>query len=108
MRVKNVSRKVIGNQEFRLLPGESMEVERDALWVQMYLSEGKLIEVEAEKLQQETGGEQIQAEDNADADEEKAKNQTENVKASAESDEGADTTVEGRKKGGRKKSEAAE
>ena len=47
--VKNVSRKVIGNANFRLLPGETLKVSENELWVQMYLADGKLQEVKTEE-----------------------------------------------------------
>ena len=42
MKIENVSKKIIGNQDFRLLPGETMEVAGDELWVKDYLAEKKL------------------------------------------------------------------
>lgn len=42
MKVKNVSKKVIGNRSFRLLPGESMLVTGDEVWVKNYLDNKKL------------------------------------------------------------------
>ncbi len=51
-KIKNVSKKIIGNQNFRLLPGETMEVQGDELWVKSYLEDKKLeviSEVDASK-----------------------------------------------------------
>ena len=45
--IKNVSRKVIGNKEFMLLPGGTMEVTGTELWVKMYLAAGVVVEVTA-------------------------------------------------------------
>ena len=45
--IKNVSRKVIGNKEFMLLPGGTMEVTGTELWVKMYLAAGVVEEVTA-------------------------------------------------------------
>ena len=42
MKVRNISKKIIGNQSFRLLPGETMEVQGDELWVRDYTAEKKL------------------------------------------------------------------
>lgn len=47
--IKNVSRKVIGNKEFMLLPGETMEVTGTELWVKMYLAAGLVVEVMAQQ-----------------------------------------------------------
>ena len=106
MRIKNVSKKVIGNQDFRLLPGESMDVKGDELWVQMYLAEGKLTEVA--KPQQKTTEEQPTAGDSEEGDEEPPKEQDETGGISEEADVVAVGDAENRKKGGRKKTEAAE
>jgi hypothetical protein len=45
MQVKNISKKIIGNQSFRMLPGETMEVNGGETWVKMYLENGKLQQV---------------------------------------------------------------
>ena len=45
--IKNVSKKVIGNKEFMLLPGGTMEVTGTELWVKMYLAAGVVVEVTA-------------------------------------------------------------
>ena len=45
--IKNVSRKVIGNKEFMLLPGGTIEVTGTELWVKMYLAAGVVEEVTA-------------------------------------------------------------
>ncbi len=44
MKIKNISKKIIGNEKFRLLPGGEMVVSGDEAWVKNYL-EGKKIEV---------------------------------------------------------------
>lgn len=106
MRIKNVSKKVIGNQEFRLLPGESMDVKGDELWVQMYLAEGKL--TESAKLQQKTTEEQPTAGDSEEGGEDPPKEQDETGGISEEADVVAAGAAENRKKGGRKKIEATE
>ena len=49
MIIKNVGKKIIGNQTFRLLPGKTMEVKGDELWVKDYMREGKLEEVKPVK-----------------------------------------------------------
>ena len=49
MIIKNVGKKIIGNQTFRLLPGKAMEVKGDELWVKDYMREGKLEEVKPVK-----------------------------------------------------------
>ncbi|MCD8364446.1 MAG: hypothetical protein LUC83_01275 [Clostridiales bacterium] len=46
MKIKNVSKKIIGNGAFRLLPGETMEVNGKELWVKRYMDTGKLEKVE--------------------------------------------------------------
>lgn len=42
MRIKNISKKVIGNEKFQLLPGDEMEVVGDETWVNDYLNWKKL------------------------------------------------------------------
>lgn len=49
MKVKNVGKKIIGNREFYLLPGEEMEVVGDEEWVKMYMDYGNLKEIEDPK-----------------------------------------------------------
>lgn len=49
MKVKNISKKIIGNQSFRLLPGKTMEVQGDELWVRDYTAEKKLETVAADE-----------------------------------------------------------
>ena len=45
MKVKNVSKKIIGNSQFRLLPGDTMLVTGKEAWVKNYLSEESIVEV---------------------------------------------------------------
>lgn len=45
MKVKNVSKKIIGNSQFRLLPGDTMLVTGKEAWVKNYLSEKSIVEV---------------------------------------------------------------
>ena len=45
MKVKNVSKKIIGNSLFRLLPGDTMLVTGKEAWVKNYLSEESIVEV---------------------------------------------------------------
>lgn len=45
MRVKNISKKIIGNSQFRLLPGDSMTVTGREAWVRDYLAEKSVEEV---------------------------------------------------------------
>lgn len=42
MRIKNISKKVIGNEKFQMLPGSEMEVVGDETWVKDYLNWKKL------------------------------------------------------------------
>lgn len=49
MKIKNVGKKIIGNNEFYLLPGETMEVAGTEEWVKMYIGYGNLKEVEEPK-----------------------------------------------------------
>ena len=42
MKVKNIGKKIIGNKDFHLLPGEEMEVSGDEAWVKMYMAYGNL------------------------------------------------------------------
>lgn len=91
MRVKNVSKKVIGNQSFRILPGESMDVNGNELWVQMYLADGKLTE------------EEIRTEEAESVEERSEEDETPPETGAADQD-GTET----RKKGGRRKAESAE
>lgn len=53
-KVKNISKKIIGNQSFRLLPGETMAVEGNEKWVQHYIKNGKLERVSEPVSDQET------------------------------------------------------
>ena len=46
MKVKNIGKKIIGNKDFYLLPGEEMEVSGDEAWVKMYMAYGNLSQVE--------------------------------------------------------------
>lgn len=61
--IKNVSRKVIGNKEFMLLPGGTMEVTGTELWVKMYLAAGVVVDV---TVPQETSTETKDADLEAD------------------------------------------
>lgn len=45
MKVKNVSKKIIGNSQFRLLPGDTMKVSGKEAWVRDYLAEKAIVEV---------------------------------------------------------------
>lgn len=49
MKIKNVGKKIIGNNEFYLLPGETIEVAGTEEWVKMYIGYGNLKEVEEPK-----------------------------------------------------------
>jgi|GEM_PF-3292452 len=44
MKIRNISKKIIGNEKFQLLPGEEMVVSGDEAWVENYL-ERKNMEV---------------------------------------------------------------
>lgn len=89
MKIKNVSKKIIGNQDFRLLPGETMEVAGDELWVKDYLAEKKLKAVAEEGT--ETDNEPDHADDKNPAED--------SAEASPEGqDDEAKTTARGRKK----------
>lgn len=83
MEIKNVSKKVIGNQSFRLLPGKTMIVNGDEVWVKNYLDSGKLEVIEkqaatetAESCAGEVGKNQENAEQAEPADEKAAEQQT--------------------------------
>ena len=45
MKIKNVSKKIIGNSQFRLLPGDTMKVSGKEAWVRDYLAEKAIVEV---------------------------------------------------------------
>ncbi|MGL5433802.1 MAG: hypothetical protein ACRDBO_00195 [Lachnospiraceae bacterium] len=45
MRIKNISKKVIGNEKFQLLPGVEMDVVGNEAWVKNYLGRNKLVVV---------------------------------------------------------------
>lgn len=49
MKIKNVGKKIIGNNKFYLLPGETIEVAGTEEWVKMYIGYGNLKEVEEPK-----------------------------------------------------------
>ena len=57
MKVKNVSKKIIGNSQFRLLPGDTMEVTVKEAWVRDYLAEKSIEKVAAKTTKQTVGGE---------------------------------------------------
>lgn len=51
MKIKNVGKKIIGNKDFHLLPGEVMEVTGTEEWVKMYIGYGNLEEVAEPKAE---------------------------------------------------------
>ena len=85
MKIENVSKKIIGNQDFRLLPGETMEVAGDELWVKDYLAEKKLKAVAEEGTAKDNADDENPAEESAEA-------------SSEGQDDEAKTTARGRKK----------
>ena len=71
--IKNVSRKVIGNKEFMLLPGGTMEVTGTELWVKMYLAAGVVVEVTApQDTPAETKGNTLEMDEEPETEETQA------------------------------------
>lgn len=60
MKVKNVSKKIIGNSQFRLLPGDTMLVTGKEAWVKNYLSEESIVEVKESAPESVESGEKKQ------------------------------------------------
>lgn len=58
MKVKNVSKKIIGNSQFRLLPGDTMLVTGKEAWVKNYLSEESIVEVKESAPESVESGEE--------------------------------------------------
>ena len=46
MKIRNISKKIIGNEKFRLLPGGEMVVSGDEAWVKNYLERKKMEVIE--------------------------------------------------------------
>ena len=66
----NVSRKVIGNKEFMLLPGGTMEVTGTELWVKMYLAAGVVVDVTVpQETSTETNGNALETDEEPGPDE---------------------------------------
>lgn len=97
-KVRNISKKIIGNQSFRLLPGETMAVEGNEKWVQHYIENRKLERVPEPVLDQKT-------EPVGDSGTEDGSNQTGKKGTDIDPEE---TAGEKEKKTGRKSSKAAD
>ena len=102
MKIENVSKKIIGNQDFRLLPGETMEVAGDELWVKDYHAEKKLKAVAEEWTAKDNVSENEVGTSEADNEPDHADDENpaeESAEASSEGqDDEAKTTARGRKK----------
>lgn len=96
MKVKNVSKKIIGNSQFRLLPGDTMLVTGKEAWVKNYLSEDSIVEVK------ESAPESVES---AEEKEESAPESVESGEKKAESE--PDTQVSARGRSGKKPADKA-
>lgn len=96
MKVKNVSKKIIGNSQFRLLPGDTMLVTGKEAWVKNYLSEESIVEVK------ESAPESVES---AEEKEESAPESVESGEKEAESE--PDTQVSARGRSGKKPADKA-
>ena len=96
MKVKNVSKKIIGNSQFRLLPGDTMLVTGKEAWVKNYLSEESIGEVK------ESAPESVES---AEEKEESAPESVESGEKKAESE--PDTQVSARGRSGKKPADKA-
>lgn len=96
MKVKNVSKKIIGNSQFRLLPGDTMLVTGKEAWVKNYLSEKSIVEVK------ESAPESVEP---AEEKEESTPESVESVEEKAES--APDTQVSARGRSGKKPADKA-
>ena len=96
MKVKNVSKKIIGNSQFRLLPGDTMLVTGKEAWVKSYLSEESIVEVK------ESAPESVES---AEEKEESAPESVESGEKKAESE--PDTQVSARGRSGKKPADKA-
>lgn len=77
-KVKNISKKIIGSQSFRLLPGETMTVEGDERWVQYYLGNRKLEKVIETVVEPDADEKGEKAEDTGNTDTDERKSTDEN------------------------------
>lgn len=57
MKIKNISKKVIGNERFQLLPGDDMLVAGNEAWVTDYLERKKLEVIDAATTPSPAAGE---------------------------------------------------
>ena len=96
MKVTNVSKKIIGNSQFRLLPGDTMLVTGKEAWVKNYLSEESIVEVK------ESAPESVES---AEEKEESAPESVESGEKKAESE--PDTQVSARGRSGKKPADKA-
>lgn len=96
MKVKNVSKKIIGNSQFRLLPGDTMLVTGKEAWVKNYLSEESIVEIK------ESAPESVES---AEEKEESAPESVESGEKKAESE--PDTQVSARGRFGKKPADKA-
>ena len=96
MKVKNVSKKIIGNSQFRLLPGDTTLVTGKEAWVKNYLSEESIVEVK------ESAPESVES---AEEKEESAPESVESGEKKAESE--PDTQVSARGRSGKKPADKA-
>lgn len=92
MKIKNISRKVLGNQSFTLLPGDEMEVEGTELWVKMYKEAGY---IEVSKQEETSGDVGEDAPNDSDSDADASEN--------AEKPEEAEKTADAKSSKGRGK-----
>ena len=96
MKVKNVSKKIIGNSQFRLLPGDTMLVTGKEAWVKNYLSEKSIVE------------EKESAPESVEPVEEKEESAPESVESGDKKEESApDTQVSARGRSGKKPADKA-
>ena len=96
MKVKNVSKKIIGNSQFRLLPGDTMLVTGKEAWVKNYLSEKSIVEVKES------------VPESVEPVEEKEESAPESVEPAEEKEESApDTQVSARGRSGKKPADKA-
>lgn len=63
MKIKNISKKIIGNEKFQLLPGEEMVVSGDEAWVKNYLERKKMEVVDQEEEAKQKAAEAKAAKD---------------------------------------------
>ena len=86
MKVKNVSKKIIGNSQFRLLPGDTMLVTGKEAWVKNYLSEESIVEVKESAPESVESGEK-----KAESEPDTPVNAAENSEKAQETPASADT-----------------